>query len=185
MRGPKGLLLWGGIPLVEYQVNALLDAGVSKVVVVLGHNAGVLCSFVKPVDQVKTVINLQYRTGRSSSVRAGLRHVPESAKSIMVIGVDQPRSSKVLRQVIDTHLESGSRITYPVYAGRGGHPVIFDAALLPELMRIRESRHGLREVLQLRHSEALEIEMDDDEVLLDLNLPEDYSRAIQGKNWDS
>ena len=144
----------------------------------MGHRAETLRPLVERFPRAKAVLNLRYRTGRSSSVRAGLRHVDPRAKDILVLAVDQPRSSEVVGKVIAAHRRSGSAITYPAYLGKGGHPIIFARALLPELVRIRESRHGLREVLERHRSEALRIEVDDADVLLDLNLPEDYLRAV-------
>ena len=173
----KALLPWRGTTLIQYQVHSLLEAGISQVVTVLGYRAETLRPLVEAVPGIETVLNLRYRTGKSSSVRAGLRHVGPEAEYILVLAVDQPRSSKIIRRVVDAHRERGSLITYPAYRGKGGHPVVFSRALLPELMRIRESRHGLREVVERHRPEVSRIEVDDPEVLLDLNEPEDYQRV--------
>jgi len=176
----KALLPWHSTTLIQYQIGALLEAGISQVVVVLGYRAEALRSLVEAVPGVNTVLNLRYRTGKSSSVRAGLRHIDPRAEGILVLAVDQPRSPEVVRRVVATHCELGSLITYPSYRGKGGHPVIFSKGLLPELMRIRESRQGLREVVERHRSQVARIEMGDAEVLLDLNKQEDYQRAIGG-----
>ena len=176
----KALLPWGGTTLIQHQVLALLEAGASQVVAVLGYRAETLRSLVEEVPGVRTVLNLRYRTGKSSSVRAGLRHVEPQAEGILVLAVDQPRSANVMRRIVAAHRELGSLITHPAYGGKGGHPIIFSRALLPELMRIRESRQGLREVVERHRAEVSPIEVDDPEVLLDLNVPEDYQRAVEG-----
>ena len=177
----KALLPWCGTTLLQYQVNALLGAGVSQVVVVLGYRAETLRPLVESVPGVETALNLRYRTGKSSSVRAGLRHVDPQAEDIMVLAADQPRSPETVGRVLIAHQELGSLITYPTYRGKGGHPVIFSRVLLHEMTRIRESRQGLREVVQRHHSRASRIEMDDADVLLDLNDPEDYRQATTAK----
>ena len=97
---------------------------------------------------------------------------------VVLLAVDQPRPPALVRRVLEAHREQEALITYPTYHGRGGHPVVFSAALLPEMLRIRESRQGLREVVQRYRSEALRLEIDDQEALRDLNSPADYQRAM-------
>jgi molybdenum cofactor cytidylyltransferase len=174
----KALLPWRGATLMEYQVNALIEAGVSEVVVVLGYRAETLRPLVERFPQARAVLNRRYRTGKSSSVRAGLRHADPDADAILVLAVDQPRSAEVVRRVIAAHAEMGTPITYPAYRGKGGHPILFSRTLVPEMLRIRESRQGLREVVERHRSEVAKLELDDPDVLLDLNKPEEYERAV-------
>src|SRR3972149_7070319 len=118
----KALLPWRGTTLVQYQIQALLDAGVAEVVVLLGYRAETLRPLVEGFPGAKTALNLRYRTGRSSSIRAGLRQVDPRAHDILILGVDQPRSAETVRRVMEVHRRLGSVITYPAYRGKGGHP---------------------------------------------------------------
>ena len=174
----KALLPWQGTTLVQYQVSSLLEAGVSQVVVVLGYRAERLRSLLDGTPGVQTVLNLRYRTGKSSSVRAGVRHLPPDTSAVLVLSVDQPRSADVVKLVIDAYRGKKTSVTYPAYRGRGGHPIIFDGALLPEMARVRESRQGLREVVQRYRARANRFPVDDAQVLLDLNEPGEYERAV-------
>ncbi len=174
----KALLPWQGRTLLESQIAALLDAGVSEVVVVLGYHAERLRSLAEAFPKTTTALNLRYKTGRSSSVRAGMRFVDPSAEAILVLSVDQPRRADTMHRVIAAHAKGRSLITYPSYQGKGGHPIVFAIRLLPELLRVRESRQGLREVVERHRTEVRKMELDDPDVLLDLNQPEDYQRAI-------
>ena len=174
----KALLPWKGTTLLLYQVNSLLDAGVSEVIAVLGYRAETLRSLIDGIPRVATALNLRYRTGKASSVRAGLRQVNPQAQTVLVLSVDQPRSPALLRRVLEAHRQRGALITYPAYQDRGGHPVLFSGTLLPEMTRIRESRQGLREVVERHRLELIRLAVDDQEALLDLNRPQDYERAV-------
>ena len=174
----KALLPWRGTSLLLYQVHALLDAGASQVILVIGYRAETLRSLADGIPGVATVLNLRYRTGKASSIRAGLRHVSPQANGILILSVDQPRSPSLVRGVIEAHRRQGVLITYPAYRGKGGHPVFFSSTLLPEMLRIRESRQGLREVVERHRAQVLRLNVDDQEALLDLNRPEDYQRAV-------
>ena len=98
-------------------------------------------------------------------VRAGARQVSTDASAVLVLSVDQPRSPELVRQVIDAYREKKAPVTYPAYQGRGGHPIIFDGALLPEMARVRESRQGLREVVQRHRARANRFTLDDGAVV--------------------
>ena len=173
------MLDWQRVPLVQYQVRSLIDSGVDQIIAVLGHRAESIRPLVESESGAEVVVNLRYRTGKSSSVRAGLKMLNPEAGHVMIISVDQPRSPKLLSEVLETHLRQGSAITYPVYQGRGGHPVLFSRGLLPELMSISEAKRGLREVIERHGAEVNRVPVDDPEAILDMNTAEDYRRAVE------
>ena len=53
----KALLSWRRETLLSYQIKCLVEAGVSKVVVVLGHNADQLKPYVTKADNVLCIVN--------------------------------------------------------------------------------------------------------------------------------
>ncbi|MBI4296905.1 MAG: nucleotidyltransferase family protein [Chloroflexi bacterium] len=175
----KALLPWQGRPLLQFQMTSLLEASVAGVVVVLGHEAEKLRSLLKNCPQAQVVVNADYKLGRSSSIKVGVRQVPLEAGSLLILGVDQPRPSHILKALLETHRRAGSAITIPLYKDRRGHPPIFASALFPELLAISEEKQGLREVLVRHRAQVQEVEVDSEAVLLDLNTPQEYERALK------
>ena len=179
MGRPKQTLDWLGEPLVVYQTRQLLEVGVGQVVVVLGHEAAVVRPLVEAVEDARLTIvfNPDYLEGKTTSIKAGLRAMGSGAASLLLLAADQPRPAALLRRLAEGHQERGALISIPAYRGKHGHPPVFDATLLPELLRITEEGRGVREVIQ-RHSGAIhEVEVDDPLVLTNLNTREDYERA--------
>ncbi len=188
----KALLPWQGSTLLQYQVSALAEAGVSRIVVVLGHQAHRLEPLLKDHPEIYCTHNPDYQKGKITSVMAGLRalhegirdprscHTSENTQeeALLVLNVDQPRSPTTIRRLIDNHLASKALITIPTYGGKGGHPTIFSTVLLPELLEISEDTQGLKAVVRRHHTQIQQIELDTSEVLLDLNTPEDYQQAF-------
>jgi molybdenum cofactor cytidylyltransferase len=125
------------------------------------------------------VVNRDYRQGPASSIKAGLREVSPGAESILIMGVDQPRPRWVVERLVAEHLRAGAPITAPAYRGRRGHPTLFSAALLPELLAISEEKQGLREVMSRHRAEVRNIEFDTPAVLLDINTQQDYQEALR------
>lgn len=176
----KALLPWRGATLLQYQVAQLIQTGVGEVIVVLGHDAGKLWPLLKDTPGVTAVVNPDYRQGRTTSIKAGLRQVSAGRSGVLVLAVDQPRDAAILRRLVQEFEGHPTGILVPAYQGRNGHPAVFAGNLLPEMQAIDEERQGLREVMQRHRSEVRSIPFDTPEVLLDINTPEQYRDAVAG-----
>ncbi len=191
----KALLPWQGATLIEHQVTALASASVSHTIVVLGHQSDRLALLLKGRAGVQYAYNPDYRQGKTTSIKAGIRAlrsarnsplVSSGKGSILVLNVDQPRSAGIIRRVIELHTRPGesspsdqaSLITVPTHRGKGGHPVILSMSLADELMEISEDTLGLKAVMRRHEGETQRVELDSPEVLLDLNTPQDYREAL-------
>ena len=176
MGRPKPLLPWRGTTLIEYQVDSLFQAGISQIVVVLGHESAAVARFVDE-RSTRRVVNESYRNGRTGSIKTGLAAVDTDADAVLFLGVDQPRTPDLIRQIVEAHTQRNALITSPRYQGRGGHPLVFSMSLREELASTSEENQGVREVFRRHHDEVNEVEIDDPMVRLDLNTPDDYEKA--------
>ena len=116
-------------------------------------------------------------SGKTTSIKAGLRGIASDADAVLLLAVDQPRTKDVISSVIKAHVENDGLITSPRYQGHGGHPLIFSASLKQELENITEENLGLREVFQAHRAEVFDVIIDDPILRLDLNTPEAYAEA--------
>jgi molybdenum cofactor cytidylyltransferase len=193
----KALLEWEGTTLLEYQVAQLRAARLGEVVVVLGHEASRLRALLmdphpNPLQEgegvpstlpegeagrsrVRVIYNPDYRSGKTSSIRAGVAALSADASGVLVLGVDQPRPRDLLDYLVDRH--GDARLSVPVQAGRRGHPPIFARAIFSELLAISEEHEGLREVFRAHAAEVNAIPVDSPAIHLNLNRPEDYAAA--------
>ena len=173
----KALLPWQGLTLVEYQIDSLHRSGVADVVLVTGHMGDEVGAVVQKKLGVNVAYNPDYRQGKTTSIKTGLRHISQSAKAILVVAVDQPRPVGILEAVVKAHMDGFGLITCPAYRGHMGHPLIFSSKILPELMAITEEFEGLRDVTLRYTSETHIVEIDNPIVTVDLNSPEDLLEA--------
>jgi len=183
----KALLPFRGSSLIEYQVNSLNKAGVARIMVVLGHEKSVLSPLLEGVPGVEWVDNPDYRQGKTTSVKAGMRALRDEAteaSGILVLNVDQPRTPECVRSIMEQHLrrqdglDAPSLMTIPTCRGKGGHPIIFHPSLVPEVMEVEEGAQGLKALVRRNEDRTLRLETENPEVLLDLNTPEDYKAAL-------
>ena len=179
----KALLPWQGTTLLSHQIAALAAAGVGRIMVVLGHRAAELREVLQRERAIQPgvawAVNPDYLQGKTTSIKAGLRALsPHNPQTILLLNVDQPRRSETLDYLLRQHQAAAAPITLPVYQGKGGHPVLLDAALMDELLDLTEETQGLRAVMQ-RHRDCINrVEMAAPEVLWDLNTPEQYRAAL-------
>ncbi len=176
MEKPKPLLQWHGVPLVQYQVDCLLGAGVHEVVVILGHQHELVARQVTG-RSVRPVVNTDYKHGKTTSVLRGILSADPDATDFLLLAVDQPRPGEIVKRVIESHVENNALITSPRHRGRGGHPLMFSAILRGELESITDEGQGVREVFDVHRGEVNEVVIGDPIVRLDLNTPEEYEAA--------
>ncbi len=175
----KALLPWRGQSLLQHQVSTLLGGGADNVVVVLGHRSEELSPLLDGVDGVSWTLNPHYLQGKTTSIKAGLAALDQDAvEEILLLNVDQPRSAVDVARVLETHRANGCAVTVPEYRGKGGHPIALSAALLPELLSINEESQGIKAVVRRRPDSVLRFPLDNPEILLDLNTPEQYRSAV-------
>jgi molybdenum cofactor cytidylyltransferase len=178
MGRPKALLPWQGGTVGEFQVEQLLAGGVERVVLVLGHQAEAVRRVAFPLARTTIVLNQDYATGKTSSVRAGLEAIPNHADAVLVLAVDQPRPAGLIRRLRQAHETSDAFITVPSFGGRYGHPTIFSRELFPEMRNIREESLGLRAIRHLHRKRTQVIETATRVPLIDINTPEEYQDAL-------
>ena len=180
MGRPKALLPWQGVTLITYQIRTLRRAGLRPIAVVLGHQANEIGRYVDNEYGATMLINPFYQRGKTTSLKTGLRALdPNKIDSVLILNVDQPRTQETIETIIDHHQRNSYLITIPTYNRKRGHPVIVSLKLMGELMAVSEARQGLKSVMRAHAKEISLVEMETDEVLLDLNTPQDYKSALQ------
>lgn len=168
----KALLSWRGEPLVAHQVRTLSEAEFAPIVVVTGAESKVVAAATP--NEATVVDHSDWRAGRSSSIEAGADALPDEPCSILVVGVDQPLSSRVLARLVE---HAGDSLVEPVdESGRPGHPVLLGGEYVRALRTIRERPEGLRSLVRALRSRGTTV-MVEGLPHWDLNDPEAYLRA--------
>jgi molybdenum cofactor cytidylyltransferase len=176
----KQLLPIDGQPMVRRVVQAVCDAGLAQVVVVVGAEgervAGALAGL-----ELEIVHNRNWQQGMSTSVRAGLEALRPEIEAALLVLADQPGLTPALLQVlVDGYRASQARIVAPFYRGRRGNPVLFARALFPELGQVEGDRGG-RALLVRYQQEVAHVDLDDAAILLDVDTRQDYEGLCSDK----
>ena len=171
----KPLLPFGGRTVVEACVGNLLEGGASEVVVVVGHRAEEMRGALAQLP-VRIAFNPDPESKMGASIACGASIVPAEAEAILISLVDHPAvPPEVIRTLIDAWRESGAHLLVPEHAGRGGHPVLVDAALRERLLHL-DSERGLRALFDNR-SEVARVHVQSPYIARDMDTWDDY-RAL-------
>ena len=172
----KQLLQFREKSFVEHCVENLLASQVDEIIVVTGHRESDVRAAVG-TRAVRLVFNNEYRAGMSSSIKCGVRAVPDISTACLIALVDQPQIGPgIVDQLIDVYENAHPRIVIPTFGGKGGHPIILDLSLKQEILEMDQSV-GLRQVISAHSSEVARVEVSNREVVEDCDLPEDYERV--------
>jgi CTP:molybdopterin cytidylyltransferase MocA len=151
--GGKLLAKLGGKPLVEHALDALSEAPVDEIVVVVGADAEGLREACEP-HGVVVVENRDWAQGQSTSVRTGLRATGPDSRAAIVLLADQPLVGAGAVERLVAAFEEGARVAVATYGGRPRNPVLFSREVWPLLVAELEGDEGARPFLR-RHPELV------------------------------
>jgi len=176
----KQLLLLGDKPVVRRCLDALLDAGVRDIVVVIGVQGGDIAETLRGTP-VSILVNDVPNSDMAESMRIGLRGLGLKPTGVLVCLSDHPLvSTKTISALCNEHRADQEKIIVPVYNGRRGHPTLFPATIIQELF----SGMTLRDIIRSNPQRVRSVEVDDEGVVLDMDTEEDY-RNMAGKFFPS
>ena len=177
---PKQLVRLAGRFLIEWALTAALGSNLDHVVLVLGcEHERIRRSLGSATADPKCeiVVNRNYRTGQSSSLRTGLLRVQHEFPSVMFLLGDQPLvDAALINLLLERYLESQKANCIPTHRGKRGNPVIFGSAFYPQLLRLSGDK-GARGLITAHPDDVLAVEIAEPAAFHDIDRPEDVEKA--------
>jgi molybdenum cofactor cytidylyltransferase len=175
----KQLLQVEGQPLVRRAARTAIDAGLHRVLVVLGAEAARIRPVIADLD-VDIVLNPDWTEGIASSLRAGVAAVERDhpdARGLIVMMADQPGISAAhLGRINAARCVGGAPIVGSDYGDFRGPPAYFARGHFATLKSLRGDV-GARELLQAKAILTVAAPPGSG---ADLDSPLDYHRLLHG-----
>lgn len=159
-----------GKPVVRHVADAALASRARPILVVTGHAASKVEAALAGLD-LSFLENLNYRTGISSSLKAGIAALPATTAGAVILLADMPHiSSALIDRLIQAFEASVARpvAVAPVRAGSRGNPVLIGRALFDAVAHL-EGDHGARLLIEAAGEGLLECPVDDDSIEADID----------------
>jgi len=198
MGKPKAFLKWKNKTFLENICHNLSNAGTEEIIIVTNKS---LLSDISSFNQNEYPIsNTEYpnpkfnslpssqhshiptfainphpEQGMLSSFRCGLRVLKSSDKNVMLCLTDHPMVKIETYKLLFSAAKK-DKIIIPKYKNRRGHPVIFGADFIPELLE-KDCPEGARTIVRAYPEAVEEILVEDVGILLDIDTPEDAKKV--------
>ena len=188
----KLLLPLGDRPVLAHVIDATLASQARPIILVLGHQADQVRAQIAPYithPDITIIENPVYLDGMSTSMHMGVKTIISNGykksalsshvDSALIMLGDQPMiTAQIIDKLVTIYIATGKRIVAPLYAGKRGSPVFFDASLFPELLEVTGDEGG-RTILE-RHRQDLElVEMGDALANFDVDTWEAYQQVLE------
>jgi molybdenum cofactor cytidylyltransferase len=150
MGRPKQLLVYKGKTLLRRATETLLNSACDLVVVILGAEVERSKNDIEDLP-VRTVLNENWQTGMSSSIRGGLEYLLEiqpDLSAVVITLCDQPNiTSSHIDQLTEKFRETGNEIVAAAYGNTVGVPALFTKRFFNELLGL-EGDKGARNLIK-------------------------------------
>lgn len=178
----KQLLPWppvdGDRPMVAAAFDAIAPACCAMVVVVGNEADGVLAALGERSFQS---LRVDPDAEMLSSVKAGLAaaHSIHLTADVLLHPADHPQVKReTIESLIRTAAEQPDRAVMPEYEGRGGHPAIVPAEMIPSILDFTDVG-GLRQFWLDHADRCVRVAVLDPGVVFDIDTQSDYDFRVK------
>lgn len=179
---PKQLLTLDDDPIVRVVVRNAVSSKLAEVVLVTGSESDAIAAAVGDLGQ-RTVDNPDFRSGQSTSLKAGLQAISPEAEAVLFLLGDQPEvGPDVINALVDAFEQRRAAIVQPVYGATPSNPVLFSRALFPDLLLI-DGDQGARAIVKRHADMVLRVAVSDGPAPGDVDTEEEYQALVQ--RWEA
>ncbi len=172
---PKQLLQLHGKSLLRHAADTALAAHPAEVVAVLGFESDRMKHELDDLP-VRVVLNPAWQEGIASSVLEGIRALPESAETALMMLCDQPFITAELLIRLITCCSDKRPIAATGYEQSAGVPACFKRSLFPELQQLSGDQ-GAKGVINKDLTRVTTIPFD--AANIDIDTLDDYRTHIE------
>ena len=176
-----------GVPLVRRAAEAMVEGGIRELVVVTGHEADAVAAALSGLEapgvELRFVHNGDFAEGQAGSVAAGVSALSPAVSGALIALGDMPFvTAGLVAEMIQDHSGLGdheTRISFPVFEGRRGNPVLWGRGFFEALAGLRGDVGG-RRILTENPAAVNSISWTDDSIHNDIDTGDDLRRHLQG-----
>jgi molybdenum cofactor cytidylyltransferase len=173
MKEPKPLLQFDSkFRFIDKITNEYMTFGCNEIIIVINNT---LENLIKPLGNIKIIVNNHIEYGRFYSIKTGLDNLIEN-EFCFIQNSDNPYVNINVLKIL--YAERGSAdCIIPSYRGRGGHPVLIGKEVIDRISLTEDNDLNFREFL--KQFKCKKIEVEDEMILININTPDEYGKNIR------
>lgn len=170
-------------PLVTRVIEAIEAAGITRVIVVTGHEQELIeAATAKPGRRL--IHNDRHGEGMGASVAVGVAALDDEVDGVLIAQGDMPAiDAKLVANLRQHFIESGcDRVVFPRLAdGRQGNPVIWPKRLFGRLSALTGDKGGKR-LIEAEGERAVSVAVTGDRASADIDTPEELAAYLAARS---
>ena len=157
-------------------VKKILESQIKELFVILGYQYAEIARVLDP--RPKIVNNPGWESGKSSSIKTGVRSAEKTCDGLVFFVVDQPFINKaIINTLIAKFRNSTDNIIAPRTQGRLCNPVLFGKKYYKELTNLSGELGG-KEIIK-KAKDVGWVDWEDEKLLLDIDTDRDYINSLK------
>ncbi|MBW4568210.1 MAG: nucleotidyltransferase family protein [Tolypothrix carrinoi HA7290-LM1] len=173
MGKPKQLLPYHKSSLLRHITEVAIASKNQPVIVVLGANAEIIKPEICQLP-VQIVENLQWASGMSSSIQAGVKALGQNVEAVVIALCDQPFVSvQVINQLVEAYRLTDKAIVACEYADTLGVPALFHHTFFSKLTNLKQGE-GAKQIIKKYINQVTSIPFLQGKI--DIDTPDDYEQ---------
>ena len=162
-----------GVPTIKHSINNILASYIDELIIVLGYQKEIVEKHIDKNKKIKIVFNKNYKSGMSSSIKAGLNKLSIKTKSFFICLGDMPMIKHDVYNLIIKSRDK-NEIIVPTYNEQQGNPILFDKSMKEKIMVITGDV-GAKKILKNNKDKVLNFETNDLGVTKNYNTQENFN----------
>ncbi len=175
MAGENKLLLrYGQSSIIRSVCETVIASRFDPVLVITGFENEKIEEELSEL-KIQLIYNPDWEKGMATSINTGIAALPKNIDGNLICLGDMPLVGGTILEKLKGafNSNSGKRIIYPLYKDHQGNPVIFPRKYFDKILSSTGDR-GCKKILKQYPGNAIGIQVDSQEVVLDCDTPEDY-----------
>ena len=160
--------------LINHILDTLIKSKIKKIIIVSGFQNSKVKKIIVKNKKINFVYNKNYKFGMASSIKTGLKRIPNKNIGFLIIHADMPKiSRKIINKLYEAIKSKDKEIFVPTYKRKLGNPVGFKYCMLKSVKKIAGDR-GAKKIIKRNKKKLYLIKVNSKSIFNDLNTPRDF-----------
>ena len=160
------------LPLIKHAVKNILASSVDELIVVVGHQTGIIEKLIDKSTKLKIFFNKDFESGMASSIKVGINSLSKNNKFFFICLGDMPFVNKnIYNELIK--FKNKNKIIVPTYNGLQGNPILFSQEMKREIATI-EGDVGAKKILERNKDKIFKVKINSKSVITDFNTTDNF-----------
>ena len=160
--------------LINHILNTLIKSKIEKIIVVLGFEKSRVRKIIIKNKKINFVFNKNYKSGMSSSIKAGLKRISERSIGFLIVQADMPLiSKKIINSLCYAIKNNNKEIVVPIYKKKLGNPIGFKSSMITILSKTKGDS-GAKKMIKRNKKKLNLIRVNSKSIFKDFNTQKDF-----------